>query len=68
MQCNILIYFLFLIAARVIPFRVGVNFDSYEVDLGAGTAAADAMANADEQSEFPGGILGFRLKFEQNAC
>ena len=41
-----------LIAARDLPFIVGVNFDNYEVDTGS--AAADANASTREASELPG--------------
>ena len=51
------------LAARVLPFRVGVTFDDAEI---AGTPAANAAAN--EQTEDPGGILGFQLMYFQQPC
>lgn len=44
------------------PFRVGVNFDANEGDIAVAAAADDA---SNEQSVIPGGIVGFRLMFEQ---
>ena len=44
------------------PFRVGVRFDDNEGDV-AVAATADNAEN--EQSVIPGGIVGFRLAFEQ---
>lgn len=48
---------------RVIPFRVGVVTDDNE---SAGTPAAQAAAN--EQTEDPGGIVGFQLMYFQQPC
>ena len=40
----------------------GVNFDANEVTMAAGTAIQD------ERKVATGGIVGFRLAFEQKAC
>ena len=51
-----------LFSANRMPFRVGVRFDDNEGDV-AVAATADNAEN--EQSVIPGGIVGFRLAFEQ---
>ena len=50
------------LSARARPFRLGVVFDGSEVS----TTAGDAIA--DEQDLFPGGIVGFKLDYFQEAC
>ena len=50
---------------RASPFRVGVALDSDEV---TNEKASDAMSTLNEQSEVPGGITGFQLKYFQVAC
>eukprot|EP00093_Oithona_nana_P010475 10475.XXX_64868_67253_1 [CDS] Oithona nana genome sequencing. len=50
------------ICSNRMPFRVGVNFDANEGDT-AVVAPADDASN--EQSVIPGGIIGFRLMYEQ---
>ena len=55
----------YLIAARALPFRVGVNFNRDEADE---TGESDAMAETAENSEVPGGIIGFKLTFFQGTC
>ena len=55
----------YLIAARALPFRVGVNFNRDEADE---TGEDDAMAATAENSEVPGGIVGFKLTFFQGSC
>ena len=55
----------YLIAARALPFRVGVNFNRDEADE---TGEDDAMAATAENSEVPGGIIGFKLTFFQGSC
>ena len=53
------------VCSNVTPFRVRVVFDDTEVD----TAVTAALNAANEQSVSPGGIVGFRLTFEQmNSC
>jgi len=47
--------------SRQLPFVVGVTFDGSEDITTAG------MANMDELSKIPGGIVGFRLGFLQDA-
>ena len=56
---------MYLIAARALPFRVGVNFNRDEADE---TGEDDAMAATAENSEVPGGIVGFKLTFFQGTC
>ena len=58
-------YFTFLLLARRSPFTVGVNFDSNEV---TSISKVDAKASTREESEFPGGITGFKLIYFQVAC
>ena len=55
----------YLIAARALPFRVGVNFNRDEDDA---DGESDAMAATAENSEVPGGIIGFKLQFFQGTC
>ena len=50
-------------SARVIPFTIGFVSDDTEV---LGTPAANAAAN--EQTEDPGGIVGFQLMYYQQPC
>ena len=50
--------------ARNQPFRVGVKFDGNEIH----TAATASMAHLGEQSQFPGGITGFKLTYFQRSC
>ena len=57
------IYFFFCFSARVIPFTIGFVSDDTEV---LGTPAANAAAN--EQTEDPGGIVGFQLMYYQQPC
>merc|ERR1712066_52578 len=52
------------VCTRTLPFRVGVNFDNNE----GATLTTNAMADTNEQSEAPGGIVGFKLKYWQVAC
>ena len=56
-------FFLFCFSARVIPFTIGFVADDTEV---LGTPAANAAAN--EQTEDPGGIVGFQLMYYQQPC
>lgn len=49
---------------RTYPFRLGVHFD--ETELSDGSTAYTALTS--ESDEFPGGILGFSLNFEQKDC
>ena len=56
---------MYLIAARALPFRVGVNFNRDEEDSAGQT---DAMAATAENAEVPGGIIGFKLTFFQGSC
>ena len=51
-----------MILANETPFRVGVNFNADEAEVAVAAAAEDA---ANEQSVIPGGIIGFRLAYEQ---
>merc|ERR1712156_889214 len=53
------------VCSRRSPFTVGVNFDSNEV---TSISVADAKASTREESEFPGGITGFKLIYFQVAC
>ena len=46
------------------PFRVGVRFDDTEGDM-AIPAGANMQDARNEQSVVPGGIVGFRLSYEQ---
>ena len=57
-------YFLFAFSAFVRPFTIQVRFDSDEITT---TGTAD-MADANELSETPGGIIGFYLQYEQKTC
>lgn len=50
------------ICSNRMPFRVGVNFDANEGDTAVAANADDA---SNEQSVIPGGIIGFRLMYEQ---
>jgi len=50
------------VCTGVKPFILGVNFDANEVTMAAGTAIQD------ERKVATGGIVGFRLAFEQKAC
>ena len=53
------------VCSNVPPFRVRVVFDDTEED----TAVTAALNAANEQSVSPGGIVGFRLTFQQmNDC
>ena len=56
--------FFYLVAARALPFRVGVNFNNAEID----TMVADSKADVAEQSEAPGGIVGFKISYWQGSC
>ena len=56
---------MYLIAARALPFRVGVNFNRDEADA---VGQTDAMASTAENAEVPGGIIGFKLTFFQGSC
>jgi len=51
------------VCSRVIPFTIGFVADDTEV---LGTPAANAAAN--EQTEDPGGIVGFQLMYFQQPC
>merc|ERR1712223_390960 len=53
------------VCTRRSPFIVGVNFDSNEV---TSISKVDAKASTREESEFPGGITGFKLIYFQVAC
>ena len=54
-----------IISAKIKPFRVGVNFDGYEVCATAATNTCDYdLAAANE----PGGIVGFKLIYFQKSC
>ena len=55
---------LFFVAASSTPFRVGVVFDNTEMTADQ----VAAMADMNEQSEAPGGIVGFMLNYWQRAC
>ena len=57
---------LYLFSAFVRPFTIQVRFDSDE-NTDDTTSAAD-MAQINELSETPGGIIGFFLQYEQKAC
>jgi len=50
------------LCSRGLPFRVGVTFDNGESITIAGAAKTD------ETAVFPGGIVGFRLRYEQTAA
>merc|ERR1712018_857466 len=52
------------VCTRNQPFRVGVKFDGNEIH----TAATASMAQLGEQSQFPGGIIGFKLTYFQRSC
>ena len=52
----------YLFPARVLPFRIGVNFDNNEANVGA------KAESTNELSGFPGGIIGFKLTYWQVAC
>merc|ERR1719273_2634638 len=52
------------VCTRNQPFRVGVKFDDNEIH----TAATASMAQLGEQSQFPGGITGFKLTYFQRSC
>ena len=52
-----------LFSANRMPFRVGVRFNDNEGDVAIAAANMDNAEN--EQSVIPGGIVGFRLAFEQ---
>ena len=52
------------ISANRKPFRIGVNFDDMEGDVAVAAGAANKDAS-NEQAIVPGGIVGFRLTFEQ---
>lgn len=47
-----------------VPFQVGVSFDGTEQSIAAGAN----MANMNEVSGAPGGIIGFRLNYKQISC
>jgi hypothetical protein len=53
------------VCTRALPFRVGVNFNRDEDDA---DGESDAMAATAENSEVPGGIIGFKLTFFQGTC
>ena len=55
--------YLFCFSARVIPFTIGFVADDTEV---LGTPAIQAAVN--EQTEDPGGIVGFQLMYFQQPC
>merc|ERR1719223_618866 len=50
------------VCSRVLPFRIGVNFDNNEANVGA------KAESTNELSGFPGGIIGFKLTYWQVAC
>merc|ERR1711974_436769 len=52
------------VCSRKTPFKVGVNFDTNE----AANDEADEMATIQEQSMFPGGIVGFKITYWQMPC
>jgi len=52
------------VCTRNQPFRVGVKFDDNEIH----TANTASMAHLGEQSQFPGGITGFKLTYFQRSC
>ena len=56
------LFFFPCVTANRMPFRVGVNFDANEGDTAVAANADDA---SNEQSVIPGGIIGFRLMYEQ---
>ena len=63
-QLTWMTYFLFFcFSARVIPFTIGFVADDTEV---LGTPAIQAAVN--EQTEDPGGIVGFQLMYFQQPC
>ena len=49
------------ILAKKKPFRVGVKFDETEI-------CTSAAGNTCEWDTIPGGIIGFKLIYWQNAC
>ena len=51
-----------LFSARRTPFVLGVNLDNTEIQT-----IADA-GDTDEEADFPGGIIGFNLRYWQVAC
>merc|ERR1712241_287038 len=53
------------VCTRALPFKIGVNFNREEADE---TGESDAMAATAENSEVPGGIIGFKLTFFQGSC
>ena len=53
-----------LFSARRTPFVVGVNMDNTETT----TTAGDDKGDVNEESKFPGGIIGFNLRYWQVAC
>jgi len=53
------------VCTRALPFKIGVNFNREEADE---TGESDAMAATAENSEVPGGIVGFKLTFFQGSC
>ena len=55
--------YIFCFSARVIPFTIGFVSDDTEV---LGAPAINAAAN--EQTEDPGGIVGFQLMYWQQPC
>ena len=57
-------YIYYVIPAFVRPFTIQVRFDSDEITT---TGTAD-MADVNELSETPGGIIGFFLQYEQKTC
>merc|ERR1712050_363095 len=52
------------ICSASVPFVLHVNFDNYE----AHDQMVENMAQNNEQSEAPGGIVGFKLNFWQRSC
>ncbi len=53
-------------SGRASPFRLTFKTDADEVS--DATAAADEEADVEEQSEAPGGIIGFSLDYQQQPC
>ncbi|TRY78131.1 hypothetical protein TCAL_15290 [Tigriopus californicus] len=49
------------VCSRLLPFQVGVHFDSDEVSTGVDSAT-------NEEGKADGGILGFSLNYQQIMC